>query len=173
VNNPNHIVIDLETLGLKPGCRIISIGATDLNLNTVFYAKVDPEDFRFSVDTDTVEWWAKQKDELVEETFSGTETIDSVLTRFSEYLSQFGEDFFVWGNAASFDLKILETAYEICNVPVPWSYKQEMCYRTLKNLFPEIKTIKPITPHHALDDAIAEAKTLELYLERIKNGPVK
>jgi hypothetical protein len=78
----------------------------------------------------------------------------------------------VWGNAASFDLKILEKAYKLMQIEVPWKYYNEMCYRTLKNLYPEIKIMCNPHKHEALQDAIYQAEHAVRILNTLKFGRI-
>ena len=161
IAGPVDVMIDLETNGLKPGCGIASIGATTFSPylsapRAYFHAFAKIPDERFTSDPKTLAWWNTQDPSLRAMVFGGWIKIDSVLMSFAEYLNHLGT-VRVWGNAASFDLKILEKAYEICGLEVPWSYKNEMCYRTLKNLYPQVPYKKPRTSHDALEDAIAQA----------------
>lgn len=169
------VMIDLETLGTQPGCVILSIGAalvdpeviehnTDFDLSSCFYSAISTAscyDVGLGANQATIDWWNKQNEAAREEAFSGSARLSDVLSDFSTYISRlraFGS-VRVWGNAASFDLKILEAAYSVAGMPVPWSYKEEMCYRTLKNLFPQIKATAQsgLVTHHALNDAMYQA----------------
>lgn len=155
-----EVMIDLETTGLKPGCRILSLGAATFDgfEQRTFYEKLAYSDKYWS-DQGTLDWWDKQPAAIRLEAFSGTLLPRTVLLQFSDWLASLGckQDIRPWGNAASFDLKILEAAYKIENLPLPWSYYNEMCYRTLKNLYPGTPFIKPDGAHNALVDAIAQA----------------
>ena len=156
------VMIDLETLGLKPGFQILSIGAVSFNFGCkeIFCANFE-RDYRFNVDQKTVDWWEKQDPHALSAAYAKGNLTSEVLKEFSEYISGleslYGYPVRVWGNAASFDIKMLEAAYEICSLPVPWSYKHEMCYRTLKNLVPTLLCPTPTLKHHALEDAKVQA----------------
>lgn len=157
-----EVMIDLETTGMKPGCHILQIGACAFGPAATFLEKkffigsASATDERFLADRRTLGWWSTQPKHIKEEVFSSQDKIEMALNDFSNYLGAFPY-FRVWGNAASFDLKILEAAYEICGIPLPWSYRSEMCYRTLKHLYPNIPYKKPARAHIALEDAIAQA----------------
>ena len=65
-----HVMLDLETLGTKPGCVIRSIGAVVFTLDGVlgaqFYANIDKQscvDAGLTVDPATEAWWAGQSQE--------------------------------------------------------------------------------------------------------------
>lgn len=172
MNNSTHVMIDLETLGLKPGCQIISIGASVLyahkqqGKDTKFYVTIK-RDSRFSTNPATLAWWSKQPISLTYESLENKTQMEDALLKFSEFLKQFDNPK-VWGNAASFDLKILEAAYEICGITVPWNFRNELCYRTLKALYPQIPYVKPTCSHHALSDAMAQALQLEQILNHME-----
>lgn len=172
LNSDTHVnvMIDLETLGTKPGCKILSIGASpfpenDLEHSNKFYITIDSKEDQFGLteDENTVKWWARQSEEAKKEAFSGTTTLSDALDWFSHYLRELVKTPIVWGNAASFDIKILEAAYLAAKMPVPWGYSNEMCYRTLKNLYSkEVPAPKFTGVHHnALDDAIHQARHAE------------
>jgi len=160
-NSKVDIMIDLETTGLQPGCAIASIGACSFGPNLLtaksyFHGFAKTPDYRFNTNVETLTWWSKQPESVRAEVFKGTMPIDTLLKDFSAFISTFAS-VRVWGNSASFDLKILEKAYEICGIELPWEFRDEMCYRTLKQLYPQIPYKKPRTSHIALEDAIAQA----------------
>lgn len=168
-----NLMIDLETLGLKPGCQILAVGIVPFgdteecpHCNYIRISVLSYEEFpEFTPpDIETIDWWNRQLEEAKVESFGGTTPVKEALQKVADYISYFGPDVHVWGNAASFDLKILERAFEIVGIPVPWSYKNEMCYRTLKNLFPAIEFVKPTLAHTALSDALAQANHAERIL---------
>src|SRR6478609_2831880 len=64
-----QIMLDLETLGQKPGSVILSIGACvfdRVGVHERFYTRVDPQsciDAGLQADLSTFLWWMKQGDE--------------------------------------------------------------------------------------------------------------
>lgn len=169
------VMIDLETLGTKPGCVILSIGATTFGAplgesRATFYSTAQfRTQHNLIAEESTLDWWDKQDPITKKEAFSGTKHLSMVLDEFALYLGQLGKPPRVWGNAASFDISILEAAYIAYKLDVPWKYYNVMCFRTLKNLFPQI----PVPPeradaHHALADAIYQAAHAEAILEKLR-----
>lgn len=168
--NEVHVMIDLETLGLKPGCKILSIGAyvfagaaDDLTEDLKqYYIRLEHTSQNLTVDPATIAWWNRQDPEVYAEAFGGTAIIQYALADFSEWLK--GLKVYgvvhVWGNSASFDLSILKAAHDAYFAPIPWNYKNEECYRTLKNRMKNIITENPFegTKHNALHDAIHQGK---------------
>jgi hypothetical protein len=75
----NELMIDIETTGQKPGCKVLSLGAYGFDKDgfpTEFYkrfsiAKQDAE--YLDDDQDTMAWWFKQGQDAMQEAFSGEE----------------------------------------------------------------------------------------------------
>ena len=160
---PTDVMIDIETAGTKPGCVILSIGACTLvDEPNEFYIRIDPQSSReigLSISAQTMAWWNKQPRETRDEAFSGDVNVREALFEFSDWLLQLGE-IRVWGNGASFDVPILEAAYEKCGIKIPWKYTQSMCYRTMRSLYPHIAFVDPEMKHSAIEDARAQAEHL-------------
>lgn len=158
-----HVMVDLETLGNNSQSVIIAIGAVEfdtetLELGRTFYQVVDPQSCvsaGMKMDTSTVMWWMKQ-DVKAKEAFNVKGNhIDVTLMDFSAW---YPKDACFWGNGATFDNVILSNAYELIGLPKPWGYSADRCYRTLKNLYPDIAIEDYGVAHNALDDAIKQAK---------------
>jgi len=158
-----NLMMDLETLGTKPGCVILAIAAVPFNSKydlEPFYMKISAASASaagLTIDSKTQAWWESQSDAARDEAFSGTEDIKVALAQFDEYVHQLPDPPMIWGNGASFDNMILAEAYKICEMKQPWSFRDDMCYRTLKGMFPFIPFIAPALAHHALEDAKAQA----------------
>jgi exodeoxyribonuclease VIII len=182
-----HILIDIETLGKKPGCPVLSIGAVAFDYERpnlpreTFYWRVAwaeaSEQYRLPICPDTLAWWLRQdRDALIEAT-GGETSLEIVLTRLAEFIRR-ADAATVWGNAPSFDLAILAALYERVGIPIPWQYWQERCHRTALDQYrragvdlDEAKHVAvvcarlhlapdPFLKHHALHDAIYEVETL-------------
>jgi len=74
----------------------------------------------------------------------------------------------VWGNGATFDNVILSTAYGLIGQPVPWQFTEDRCYRTLKNLCPQVPMVRTGTHHNALEDCKSQALHLSAIYEHLK-----
>ena len=162
--NKTNVMVDLETLGTKPGCKVMAIGATVFSqdgLGSTFYRAIKRDgQAPLLEDPDTLAWWAKQSDEARGRLFGAN--VDNVslhdaLEEFTRWLSVLGDEVLVWGNGADFDNPILSAAYSACGKPQPWGPWSGRCYRTLKNLRPDIKLKRQGVYHDALDDALSQA----------------
>lgn len=175
----NDIMIDLETMGTSPSAAIVAVGAVGFDLKTgelgaVFYHVVDLASSMGEggvVDAPTVLWWLKQSDDARRALTNADEVlpIEEVLMEFDDYIQTFtdgADKVRIWGNGASFDNVILSTAYARLHMQQPWMFWNDRCYRTVKNLFPDIKPEHSGVAHHALDDAKAQA----LHLIRMIGG---
>lgn len=157
-------MLDLETLGNRPGCVIVSIGAVIFGggeIRGVFYHRVDAEDcvrFGLTLDASTVLWWMRQSAEARSELSQPGLLLTEALSKFSRFVSD--PDAEVWGNGASFDNAILSEAYVRTSLHRPWKYFNDRCYRTVKALHPEIPMERTGTHHNALDDAKSQAEHL-------------
>ena len=181
MNTPmRHIMLDLETLGTKPGSVILSIGAVLFDpktgeLGETFYSVISTKDslsYGLTVDPNTQAWWNTQSTEakavLTEAQAPEAKPLMTVLNDFKEWVQSNTVEKanrMVWGNGASFDVPLLQAAYEATALVPPWNYWGSMCYRTIKNLNKNTPAPKREGTHHnALDDAIYQAHHLMLLL---------
>jgi exodeoxyribonuclease VIII len=173
-----NIMVDLETFGSNSHSVIISIGAVefdDTGLGNTFYTLVDPQscvDFGLKMDVDTVLWWMKQSDAARDAFNRPAQTLDKALQDFSDWVKMVaGNRAEVWGNGATFDNVILANAYSAVGLPKPWAYWADRCYRTLKNLYPQITQDKLGVAHNALDDALYQAAHASKIMAHIMSHP--
>lgn len=143
-----QIAIDLETFGTSSNSVIIAIGAAEFDLYTGeilhrFYAPVDPDScgfFGMKYDGSTIRWWLDQSKDAVEALGPPEEAlgIQLALVALNEWVTMEehlpDKDVAVYGNGSKFDLTILENAYKATGIKVPWSYRNELCGRTLRTL---------------------------------------
>ena len=110
---------------------------------------------------DTVLWWMEQSKEARSALVKNPIPIGDALFDFSVWLTRHGDNVRVWGNGAAFDNVVLRAAYKNDNMKAPWSFRNDMCYRTMKNLHPGVVAGKREgTFHNAFDDAKHQAKHL-------------
>jgi hypothetical protein len=159
-------MIDIETLGRIPGCPILSIGAVEFNpregvLGRTFYVVADQDQavWGFKPEAHTRSWWEKQSPEAQAVFFDPHRvSIKDMLALFSVWCKEINDPYFlVWGNGADFDPPILAKAYSMVGYDIPWQPFCIRCYRTIKNLRPDIKIKRHGDEHNALADAIAQA----------------
>lgn len=165
------VMVDLETVGNRAGCGILSIGAVAFDpttgvLGSEYYAVIklaSCEKFGLHSDPSTLAWWDKQSAEAQKvlkkaHATRGNKALDKSLMEFNKYLSQFGPKAVrVWGNGADFDNAILISCYAATGLTAGWDFWNNRCFRTLKNLAPSIKIERVGVYHNALDDAKTQA----------------
>lgn len=86
------IMVDIETLGTKPGCVILSIGAVQFNpfsdeLGQEFYNNINADDAErkgFFKDARTVDWWSKQSPESRAHLLPNQLPIEEALKNFTK-----------------------------------------------------------------------------------------
>lgn len=179
-----HVMIDLETMGTRFDCPVVSIGAVRFDIDTgkiadEFYAQIDIEDsFKFArADGSTVKWWMQQEDVARKDAICGKLTLSEALTQ----LEQFYMDgypicpfYSVWGNGPTFDISILEYAYGRClKSPAPWPFWAVRDCRTIRGLVDDQGInfkISEGTQHNALDDARHQAKWVSEGWQRLRAG---
>lgn len=165
----SNVMIDLETMGKGPNAAIIAIGAVAFDIDTgeigpEFYQPVSLESAVREggvIDADTVMWWMQQSDEARAEFSKIKIDINDALMSLDDWFAmETNGDVFVWGNGAPFDNVILRSAFERSDLPPPWKWWNDRCYRTIKALHPHIALERIGTHHNALDDARSQAQHL-------------
>jgi hypothetical protein len=184
MNPMKNVMVDLETLGRRAGCSVLSIGAVAFDADTgklgpEFYTVIKVascEEVGLHTDPETVAWWEKQSPEAQKvlkqaRAARGNKPLDKALVLFNEYLHQFGaRSVQVWGNGSDFDNAILINLYAATGVKNGWEFWNNRCFRTLKNLAPQIKTERTGTYHNALDDAKTQALHAIKVFKHLKGG---
>lgn len=159
----NAVMLDLETMGIGPLAAIVSVGAVRFNRDEVtdcFEGTVSLDSsvrHGMQVDSSTIMFWMKQTDKARERLLREADDLPRVLQSFSMWL---GKDAKVWGNGADFDNVILASAYRLTKLPQPWKYSANRCYRTIKNLVPDVRLMREGEHHCAIDDARSQATHL-------------
>ena len=164
-----HAMIDLETLSTNPNAVILTVGGVKFDPHTNMKPYHDMY-FRVDVDSqtmqgrhvmdDTLDWWAKQSEDIREEALGDKDRID--LDNMIKTINKFsvGVDVF-WCQGPLFDYAILQNLYTQLGHPVPWQYWQIRDSRTLFNLVPRDKNEKRVGLHNALSDCIFQAKKVQ------------
>lgn len=162
----SNIMIDLETLGTFMNAPIITIGACYFDINTgeigdTFYQRIDiAEAMRFGrADPETFRWWLKQESAAQAELAEKGRSASDVLTEFSDFYRK-SHDGKVWGNGPTFDITILEYAYDrVLGQKAPWPFWNIRDVRTIVQAAEGIvkrpsNFTKGGVAHNALDDCI-------------------
>jgi hypothetical protein len=172
---PKLCVIDLETLGTRPGDTILSIGSCLFDVERGIYSEqyvtISQESSKAAglrAQRSTIEWWAKQSKEAQAAAFKGELSLESALKVFSMWLPDH-DSVLVYGNGANFDNAMLAAAYRALKQDPPWKFWNDRCYRTIVAMHLKHRVERVGTYHNALDDA----KTQALRLIDIAKGGVE
>ena len=160
------VMIDLETMSTRPTAVVISIGAVKFNDDGVtdrFKVNISPKSYqqygnKFHVSPDTVEWWSKQSPEARAAWRTDPYPVEEAFQMFSDWYGP--KSFWTWGNGSAFDISIMENAYNVLGMDIPWNYGDVMCLRTMCNMTNTRVDRSEGVFHDALVDAENQAKFL-------------
>lgn len=177
----NQLMIDIETTGQNPGCKVLSLGAYGFNRlgNPVeFYVRFDAATMDADGLTDdqaTMDFWSRQGREAFEEAFSGKTEPAKGIGEFkywfiSNFSTDYKDSFRVWACGLDFDFPILKHFFKNYGYALPWQFWTQYDYRTIKNIFARIKADEcNVAKHTALEDAKAQMRGLQSFYERLMN----
>lgn len=175
-----HVMLDLETLGLKPNSVILSVGAAlfslDGQIEPLYHRRITIQsclDAGLEVDGDTVEWWMNQKEENRGRLFAvKTKPLGATLWELDNVVKSVRPNgIYVWSHGSNFDTVLYENACKKTGMSIWWDYRNVRDTRTLFDL--ANYKYKASGIHDALDDAMNQAKAVcEAYalLRRMNNG---
>lgn len=173
----DHLMVDLETLGVNANSIVLTIAAVPFDIKTGETGKpfevfpiVETQNRKYN--WSTIKWWFSQ-DEVVR-TQQAEAKRDFDLDICLDQLSVFCKDnleknFRVWGNG--FDIPLLNQAYDDYGLKTPWSYKNIFDMRTIVWLS-KVSVKKhecPGTQHDAVDDCIWQINVLKDAYNILKN----
>lgn len=177
-----NIMMDIETTGIRPGCRILSIGlavfyvvngeCTIGNTTTIYPDLTEQVGID---DPSTLQWWSTQSPEarnvFADNHINGV-SVGKAFELFKEFIQNAVDwhkslndgaekvNVSIWGNGATFDNSIVQHMFEAKGYPVPWNTFGDRCYRTAFNMLGRPSFTRDGTHHNALDDAIYQARCL-------------
>lgn len=186
------VMLDLETLGTKPGCVVLSIGALVFepmanelpkpgDTGKAFYQNLTIFDqllLGLEVEPDTLHWWRSKSEEAKQALTSDQITLAGGLFRFVTWLGNLpGKDKGkVWAKSPDFDCAVLEEAARRVGVNLPWTFRDKADLRTLTHVgyvSGKVAGNPPAptgTKHNALDDCFTQAAEVQYVIGRLRNG---
>lgn len=163
-----HVMIDLETQGIRPTSIILSLGAVVFDpatgvIGSEFYRNVDVascEAIGLTRDQSTMDWWEDQSAEARKALEEDQQPITSVISDFTTWWKSVGA-INPWSHGATFDIAILENIYLQLGLDAPWDFWNVRCCRTIlacsnRRIYRPKDSVK----HNALDDARAQAAAI-------------
>lgn len=173
MNRHDHVMLDIETLGLKPGCPILSIGAVyfdpysnDMGLG--FYRNIYlPSCYQAGLvhDENTIAWWDQQSVEAKEHLMFDQVFLREALSDFVIWLNA-DENTRIWCQGATFDAPIMEYALNLFNIKTPWKFWNVRDTRTIYDVcdFDVSRVERKGTYHNALHDAMHQVRCVQMAL---------
>lgn len=169
-------MLDLESLGTRPTCAILTIGAVKFDPYTVdrfgdsLYHRIDIDEqlaLGREVQDDTLAWWAQQAQDVREEALSeegrvSLETLYQDLNRFCVGVTN------IWCQGPAFDIVILENIYRQMGWPTPWQFWQIRDSRTLFGVHGDPREKNKAGLHNALEDCVSQAQGVQEIYRRQK-----
>lgn len=172
-----RVMVDCESMGLKAGCAILSIGACTFgspdDKRQVLNLKIDLLSCvlaGLTVDENTARWWREQSADAREAIMTGERLVlrEALLSLAAFWYTAKADE--IWANGPLADVAWLEAAYAAVGEKAPWSYRQVRDYRTLWSLVGEplgLEREEPAVRHDALEDAISQARDMESCMARL------
>lgn len=172
-------MVDLETLGVRPGCAILSIATvpfdpygTNIDIAGSYYSNVELSscfDATLGVEPDTLQWWLTEAPEaarkgLYNPTPVGLESVIDTWDRWLEYLGDPAKAFF-WSHG-NFDFPIWSFARHMYGKDDCWDYRNMRDTRTLFDIM-DFDWSGKVTAHNSLQDAAAQCAAVQ---QALKSG---
>lgn len=130
-------------------------------------------------DPETVAWWNDQSPEA-QAAFTNPIDLKQALKAFSNFIAINTDKnpYRIWAHGPQFDTTILAAAYDAVGLPVPWHYRAPRDTRTAFDLAGIedhsgfMGMFNTGTHHHALDDAICQAKAVCAAYKVLRSGSI-
>ena len=168
-------MLDLETLGTRPGCVVLTFGAVKFDPYTLqepgpgMYCRLDADEQierGREVQEDTLQWWMNRAEEIREEAIGAGDRIS--IEQFYKDLNRFlvGVNN-IWAQGPVFDIAILENLYRQYGWPTPWQFWQIRDSRTLFGVHGDPRVKGREGHHNALADCVYQAQGVQQIYRRL------
>jgi hypothetical protein len=170
-------MLDIETLGTRPECVVVTLGAVKFNPYTLddpgpgIYMRLDADEqlaLGREVQDETMRWWLDQVEDVREEALGdGNDRIK--LEEMYRQLNRFlvGVDS-IWCQGPAFDIVILENIYRQMGWPTPWQFWQIRDSRTLFGVHGDPREKNKAGLHNALEDCVSQAQGVQKIYYRLE-----
>ena len=174
-----HVMLDLETMGTRPGSMILSIGAVFFDLDgktgEAFYRNIDPQTCTavgLTVDPQTKAWWMRQSQAARDALAVDRRPLAHVVRDFASFFrgSGFCRGEFVWAQGATFDPPLWEAAAAAVGCSTPWKFWNARDTRTVYDIcgFDYKSMPREGVYHNALDDCLTQVKAVAAALSKFR-----
>jgi hypothetical protein len=169
-------MLDLESLGTRPDCAILTLGAVKFDPYTVdkfgdsLYFRINVDEqlaLGREVQEDTLTWWGNQADDVREEALGdeGRVSLETMYKDLNRFLVGVNN---IWCQGPAFDIVILENIYRQQGWPTPWQFWQIRDSRTLFGVHGDPREKGKAGLHNALEDCISQAQGVQEIYRRLK-----
>ena len=168
-------MLDLETLGTRPDCVILTLGAVKFDPYSLgdpgpgLYLRPDADEQIArgrEVQEDTLQWWMRQAEDVREEALGEGDrvSIDTMYKELNRFLV--GVDC-IWAQGPVFDIAIRENLYRQYGWPTPWQFWQIRDSRTLFAVHGDPRVKGKVGLHNALEDCVSQATAVQQVYNRL------
>lgn len=163
------VMIDIETMGTRPDCVVLTLGAVKFNPLDIsapmeeLYIKLDIDQqiqMDRSVDQSTMDWWHKQAEAVREEAFgtAGRISVEDAINSLSKFMD--GTKC-IWAQGPQFDMTILEDLCRTAKLKQPWRYSSVRDSRTLFAVLGDQRPKDKPAAHNALADCYYQVQGVQ------------
>ena len=167
-------MLDLESLGTRPDCAILTLGAIKFNpyvldsFGDSLYLRIDVNEqlaLGREVQEDTLTWWSTQAEDVREEALGEGNRVS--LTEMYRQLNRFCVGATnIWCQGPAFDIVILENIYRQMGWPTPWQFWHIRDSRTLFGVHGDPREKNKAGLHNALEDCVSQAQGVQQIFHR-------
>jgi hypothetical protein len=169
-----HIMIDLETLGTRPGAVILAaafVRFSDEANCTLNLSITEQQALGLEIDPETAAWWNDQESRHPGAWAAATtnpQSLAAALPYFAQWVAWAGPDPLFWCHGATFDCPLLGEVYRRAGIACPWGGREFWRVRDTRTLYdlaginPKDYAVPP--PHIALNDAIGQTRAAKAAL---------
>lgn len=162
-------MLDIETLGTRPGCVVLTLGAVKFNPYSMeapgpgLYVRPDVDEQLASgreAQDDTMLWWMSQAEDVREEALGedGRISVEEMYKQLNRFLVGSNN---IWCQGPVFDIAILEHLYRQYGWPTPWQFWQIRDSRTLFGVHGDPRVKGKVGLHNALEDCVSQATAVQ------------
>jgi hypothetical protein len=163
------VMLDLETLGTRPECAILTLGAIKFDpfkvdsFGASLYLRINIDEqiaIGREVQQETLDWWAKQDSAVRDEALSDNDrvSLEDATRKLNKFLVGVET---IWAQGPVFDIAILENLYRQLGKPIPWNFWQIRDSRTLFGVHGDPRVKGRAGHHDALADCIYQAQGVQ------------
>lgn len=170
----NHLMLDIETLDTQSSAVVLQVGWVTFDLlghlsaPTQWTMDIQEQiNQGRTISASTLKFWMEQSDIARQQVFDPTVSYNVQQLRERLRMMLYGSPIkHVWAHGPAFDIATLKSLLG----EEPWDFRSLRDTRTLAMLAPHIERPAAAVKHNAGDDALAQAKWVQLIMAELKNN---